>query len=155
MDKVSGANFFASAAYSIQSLSVIPRFSFTINFLKLSATELNRIYTALPSRIARTGTSASGTGTIATYTTTVAHGYLPGMLVSASGFTPAGFNATNARILSVPTPTTYTTSNATVGSSTVSGTVTPATMTLTVTGNWGTATDDPTIATTKGWSVTG
>jgi hypothetical protein len=27
--------------------------------------------------------------------------------------------------------------------------------TLTVTGNWGTATDDPAIATAKGWTVTG
>ena len=27
--------------------------------------------------------------------------------------------------------------------------------TITVTGNWGTATDNPTIATAKGWSVTG
>jgi hypothetical protein len=28
-------------------------------------------------------------------------------------------------------------------------------LTLTVTGNWGTATDTPTIATNKGWTVTG
>ena len=27
--------------------------------------------------------------------------------------------------------------------------------TLTVTGNWGTATDNPAIATAKGWTVTG
>jgi hypothetical protein len=27
--------------------------------------------------------------------------------------------------------------------------------TLTVTGNWGTATDNPAIATAKGWAVTG
>jgi hypothetical protein len=33
-------------------------------------------------------------------------------------------------------------------------TITPP-QTITVTGNWGTALDDPTIATAKGWTVTG
>ena len=32
---------------------------------------------------------------------------------------------------------------------------TVASGTLTVTGNWGTATDNPAIATAKGWTVTG
>ena len=143
------------ACYSLQSSQIIPSISLTYAGAKLSATELNRIYTSLPSRLVRSASSASGNGTLVTYTTTVAHGYIPGQVVTVTGFTPTGYNLVSGKIKTTPTATTFTLAGTTTGTSTGTGTVTPAALTLTVSNNWGTATDDPTIATAKGWTVTG
>jgi surface protein len=148
-------NMNAGTLYSLQRHDLIPTLSHDVSFGKLSATELNRIYTSLPNRLARAASSASGTGSVVTYTTTVAHGYIKGMVVSVTGFTSTGYNLTSVKITSVPSATTFTVASTVTGASSGTGTVTPAALTLTVTGNWGTATDTITTATNKGWTVTG
>lgn len=66
-------------------------------------------------------TATSGTGTVATVTTTSAHGLTVGDIVTVSGVTPSGYNGTFA--LTAVTSTTISYANATTGSQTVAGTV--------------------------------
>jgi fibronectin-binding autotransporter adhesin len=51
--------------------------------------------------------AAAQTGTIVTMTTRAAHGFAPGMSVTISGVTPAGYNGTYT-VLGVPSGTTFT-----------------------------------------------
>jgi len=67
-------------------------------------------------------TVTSGTGAIATITTSTAHGFTIGTNVVISGVTPLGYNGTYT-ILTVPTSTTFTYANTTTGAQTVAGTV--------------------------------
>jgi surface protein len=146
---------FAATNNNVQRSDIIPPTSIDYSGSKFSATELNHIYGRLPTALARTVTNASGNGTTVTYTTSVAHGYIPGMVVTMTGITDAAYNLTSAQIATTPTSTTFTVTNAATGTYTSGGTVTPAALTITVTNCWGAASDDPTIATNKGWTVTG
>jgi len=151
----------ADGCTNAQRFDPVPRRSFLMlsnilsQYSKLSPEELDRVYTRLPSLLARTVTNAAGDGTTVTYTTSIAHGYLPGMVISMTGITPSAYNLATQTITDCPTPTTFTIANAATGAYVSGGTATPAGATITVTGNWGTISDTPTIATAKGWTVTG
>lgn len=155
--KVANANgSFLSSAYSARKIlkTEFPQ-GFSVAATGFSAAALNAIYTLLPDRTARTinnVTNASGT---VTYTTTAAHGYQKGMTITVTGVNPAAYNLATVLIASVPTTTTFTVTNAATGTYVSGGTVTPAAATITVTGAEGASADTPSIATTKGWTVTG
>lgn len=68
-----------------------------------------------------TTTAASGTGTIATITTSTSHNLLIGDIVTVAGITPTGYNGTFT--LTGVTPTTISYANTTTGSQTVAGSV--------------------------------
>jgi surface protein len=140
---------------ALQRIDMIPRRSLNISSCKLSSAELDRIYTRLPDLTARTVTNVTHAAGVVTYTTDVAHNYLPGMVITMSGIDPVAFNLSSQTIVDVPTTTSFTVTNAATGTYVSGGTATPASATLTVTNNWGAATDDPTIATNKAWSVSG
>jgi hypothetical protein len=75
-------------------------------------------------------TAASGTGTIATITTTSAHNLAVGDIVTVAGVTPTGYNG--SYVLTAVTSTTLSYANATTGAQTVAGTVsTPAQVSIT------------------------
>jgi surface protein len=124
----------------------------------LTATELNNIYTnliTLPTAKTITGASWASGGTV-TYTTSVAHGFSSGQSVSHTGITPTGYNL-SSQIITVTGTTTYTVASglaSTPGTYASGGTATQATA-ITVTSNIGNATDNPSIATAKGWTVVG
>lgn len=147
-------NSISNANYSLSSSEIVPPASITYYGSKMSATELNRIYTSLPNRLNTTASSATGNGTTMTYTTTTNHGYIPGMVVTITGFTSTGYNQSAKKITAV-TSNTFSFLGTTTGASSGTGTVVPAAMTINVTNNWGTSGDTPTIATNKGWTVTG
>ena len=155
MNSVTNLTSFSTSCFSLKSAKPITPISISYAGGMLSATELNRIYTSLPSRLNTSASSASGNGTLVTYTTTTEHGYVPGMIVTVTGFTPTGYNLVSAKIRTIPSPTTFTLPSTVTGISSGTGTITPAALTLTVSNNWGTATDTPSIATAKGWTVTG
>jgi hypothetical protein len=67
-------------------------------------------------------TTASGTGTVATITTTSAHGLAVGDRVTVAGITPTGYNGTFI-VTATPSTTQLSYSNTTTGSQTVAGTV--------------------------------
>ena len=70
---------------------------------------------------------ASGNGSTITYTTSVAHSFVPGQTVTISGaITPAGYNVINATILSTPTTTTFTVAGTQTGVSAGTSTATGA-----------------------------
>lgn len=124
----------------------------------LGATELNNFYTGLAT-LNPSLTSASGNGTTVTYTVGVANisPFVASRSVSITGVDPVAYNLTNVVIASVNTATgTFTVTNAATGTYVSGGVATiQDNKTITVTGNPGTTADDPTIATNKGWTVTG
>ena len=67
-------------------------------------------------------TATSGTGTVATVTTTNNHNLSTGDRVTVAGITPTGYNGTFI-VTGTPTTTTFTYANTTTGSQTVAGTV--------------------------------
>lgn len=146
----------SQATYSLQKVlkTQFPQ-SISFTYTPLSATALNTIYGNLPTLTARSITNVTGNGTTVTYTTSVAHNYQVGMTITMTGVTPTAYNLTSQIITSIPDSTSFTVTNAATGTYTSGGTVTPAVLTITVTGTVGTASDDPTIATAKGWAVTG
>jgi hypothetical protein len=79
--------------------------------------------TTEPLRISQGGatTAASGNGTTATITTSSAHGFAVGDLITVTGVTPTGYNGTF--LLTAVTSTTISYANATTGSQTVAGSV--------------------------------
>lgn len=119
---------------------------------RFDAAALNTIYNNLPSALGRTITTASGSGSVVTFTTSVAHGYAPGQSVTTAGIVPSGYNLTGT-ITSCPTSTTFTVANAATGAYTSGGTTTINNKTLTVSGNPGYATSTTATATGKGWTV--
>ena len=66
-------------------------------------------------------TTTSGTGTIATVTTTSAHNLAVGDLVTVAGITPTGYNGTY--VITAVATNTISYANATTGAQTVAGTV--------------------------------
>lgn len=129
--------------------------SFNIQYTRLSAASLDAIYNLLPNRNAKTITNVTANGTTVTYTCNAAHGLTPGMIITMTGITPSAYNLTSVVIASCPTSTTFTVTNAATGTYTSGGTATPAALTLNITSTIGASADTPSIATTKGWTVTG
>jgi hypothetical protein len=123
---------------------------------KLSAARLNEIYTNL----AVVGNGAVTFQVAADTVTKTSHGLTVGAPVSFTGITGTT-NIDNSAVYYVINPTANTFQLATtVGGAVrdltgVDGTGNFAETTITVSNNYGTAADDPSIATAKGWTVTG
>lgn len=133
--------------------------SFSLSGANISSTQLDAVYTnliTLPT--AKTITAATWTGTnpyTYTYTTSVAHGFRVGQLVTITGATPTVWNRTNASITAVTSTTFTLATTTTLPTAWTSGGTTAISATVTVTNAFGAAADTPTIATAKGWTVTG
>ena len=132
-------------------------YSWTVANNKLSGARLDEIYTNLPTVFAQgTAVTFQDTGDTVTLNN---HGFANLRTVSfATITTTTGISInTNYFVRNVTTNTFQLSTTATGaiinlvnnGSGTLNG------QTITVTGNWGTATDTPSIATAKGWAVTG
>ena len=67
--------------------------------------------------------TVSGTGSVVTYTTSSAHSFLQGDVVSISGVSPIAYNLANVTITGVPTSTSFTVNNAATGTYVNGGTV--------------------------------
>jgi len=67
---------------------------------------------------------ASGDGTTITFTSATVHNLAVGLTITMTGFTPTGFNVTNAVITSIPTDKTFTVAGTTAGSSSGTGSIT-------------------------------
>ena len=123
----------------------------------MGATQLDEMYTSLGT-LNPAVTNASGTGTTVTYTVGVGNTYpfVVGRTVTVTGVTPIAYNITGTVASVNAGAGTFTITNAATGAY-VSGGVASVTsdVTITVTGNPGVATDTPSIATAKGWTVVG
>lgn len=123
----------------------------------MGAAQLDEMYTALAT-LNPAITNVSGNGTTVTVTVGTANisPFVAGRSVTITGVDPVAYNISGT-IASVNTGAgTFTITNAATGAY-VSGGVAAVTsdVTITVTGNPGTTGDTPTIATNKGWTVTG
>ena len=122
----------------------------------MGAAELDEMYTALAT-LNPNVTNASGSGSVVTYTVDDITAFVNGRTVTFTGINPPAYNLTSVTIGNVNTTAkTFTVTNAATGTY-VSGGIAAIqdNRTITVTGNPGIAGDDPTIATNKGWTVTG
>jgi surface protein len=123
----------------------------------MGATELNEMYTSLAT-LNPAITNVSGNGTTVTVTVGTANisPFVAGRSVTITGVTPVAYNISGT-VASVNTGAgTFTITNAATGTYVSGGTATiTSDVTITVTGNPGVATDNPAIATAKGWTVTG
>jgi surface protein len=122
----------------------------------MGATELDEMYTAL-AVLNPNVTNASGNGTTVTYTVSDISAFVAARTVTMTGIDPVAYNLTNVTVASVNTANnTFTVNNAATGTY-VSGGVAAIqdNRTVVVTSNPGTASDNPSIATNKGWTVTG
>lgn len=126
---------------------------------RLGAAQLDEMYTAL-AILNPAVTNVTGSGTVVTYTIADRRAFVTNRTVTITGVNPAAYNLTNVTIGTVTAGTgntgTFTVNNAATGTY-VSGGVAAiqSDRTITVTNNPGTTGDDPTIATSKGWTVTG
>ena len=77
---------------------------------------------AIQQTLSVTISSASGSGTVVTYTTSAAHSLAVGQPVIITGLTPSGYNGTYI-VASVPLTTTFTVSNTTTGTSSGTGAI--------------------------------
>ena len=145
-----------SGCPSLESGALIgTRVSTSYASCNLSPSALNAIYEGLADLNAYTITGVTGDGTSATYTTSTTNRIIVGQQVTVTGITPAGYNVT-AAIVTGRTDTTFTVANTTTAAYVSGGAIAAVTgQVVTVTGNWGVTSDDPTIATLKGWTVTG
>jgi surface protein len=126
-----------------------------ISSLKLSGTSLDTVYTSL-GRVGGSCTfQASPTNTV----TITGHGYTGGESIRFSVITTTtGISINTTYWVRNTTTDTFQLSATPTGAIltlTNNGTGTRAPATITVSGNWGIATDTPAIATAKGWTVTG
>jgi surface protein len=126
---------------------------------KMGASQLNEMYTALAT-LNPTVTSVTSTGSVVTYTVDDIRAFVAARTVTITGVNPVAYNLTSVTVGTVTagagTTGTFTVTNAATGAY-VSGGVASITdnRTITVTSNPGVSGDDPTIATNKGWTVTG
>lgn len=156
LSSATSTSIFTGNMYSLRS-AIVTGLKMTSSFANsiMQASALDALYTSLADIKSYTGVTATGNGTTHTYTTTVDHYMVVGQRVTVTGMVSAGFNVTNAKVTAV-TARTFTTAGNVNGSSTQAGSVSAAAAaTITVTNNPGTASDNPTIATNKGWTVTG
>jgi surface protein len=141
---------------SLQSLVlnniVVP---FTVISCKLSGAALNNIYSGL----GKVGGAVTFQGTPANTVTIVGHGYTGGESIRFSVITTTTGISTNTTywVRNVTTDTFQLSATPTgaILTLTNNGTGTRASATITVSGNWGIFSDNPAIATAKGWTVTG
>lgn len=135
------------------------RWTQSFSSCRLGATQLDEMYTAL-AVLNPNVTNVTSTGSVVTFTVSDIRAFVAGRTVTTTGITPATYNLTNVTVGTV-TPTTgtagtFTVNNAAVGVYVSGGVATlQDNKTITVTSNPGTATDTPSIATNKGWTVTG
>jgi hypothetical protein len=139
--------------------AVINGNKFTQSFqnCQMGATQLDEMYTSLAT-LNPAITNAVGNGTTVTFTvgTSFIRPFVAGRSVTITGVDPVAYNITGT-VASVSTGGgTFTMTNAATGTY-VSGGIASITSdrTITVTGNPGVASDNPTIATNKGWLVVG
>lgn len=134
--------------------------NFTVSNAKLSNVALNEIYTNL-GRVGNVGTANNSVTFQATgdTVTKVGHGFanLDAVRFSTITTTTGISINTNYYVINATANTFQVTSTLTDSAIDLvnNGTGLIANATITVTGNYGTASDDPTIATSKGWVVTG
>jgi hypothetical protein len=119
---------------------------------RFQAAELNNHYTNLPTLTARNINAGTVASSSVTVTTTVAHGFYTNQTIVVAGVNPSTYNGTFT--ITVVNATQFRYIKAGVGAYVSGGTATPS-ATVTVTNNPGTASDSPSIATNKGWTVTG
>lgn len=123
--------------------------------LKLSGPALDVIYTSLGKVAGSCTFQATPTNTV----TITGHGYTNGDSIRFSVITTTTGISTNTTywVRNVTTDTFQLSATPTgaILTLTNNGTGTRAPATITVSGNWGIATDTPSIATAKGWTVTG
>lgn len=82
-------------------------------------------WTTFPPVVTGSVSSASGSGTVVTYTTSAAHGLYVGQIVTITGIaTTTAYNLTGALVATIPSPTTFTVTSAVTGSSSGTGVVT-------------------------------
>ena len=132
------------------------RWTQSLSGCNMGAAQLDEMYTALD-KLNPNVTNVTGNGTTVTYTVDDITAFVAGRTVTITGVDPVAYNLTNATVATVNTTNgTFTVTNAATGTY-VSGGVAAIqdNRTITVTGNPGTTGDDPTIATNKGWEVTG
>ena len=135
------------------------RWTQTFQNCKMGVTQLNEMYTAL-AKLNPNVTNVTATAGVVTYTVDDIRAFVAARTVTITGVNPVAYNLTSVTVGVVTagagTTGTFTVTNAATGTY-VSGGIASLqdNRTITVTGNPGTATDDPSIATNKGWTVTG
>jgi hypothetical protein len=68
-------------------------------------------------------TSATGSGSVVTYTTALPHTFSVGDVVTITGVSPGAYNLASKTVVSVPTPTTFTVSSTATGTYTSGGSI--------------------------------
>ena len=135
------------------------RWSQSFQNCAIGAAQLNEMYTAL-AKLNPNVTNVTATAGVVTYTVDDIRAFVAARTVTITGVNPVAYNLTSVTVGVVTagagTTGTFTVTNAATGTY-VSGGIASLqdNRTITVTGNPGTATDDPSIATNKGWTVTG
>jgi surface protein len=126
---------------------------------KMGAAQLDEMYTAL-AVLNPNVTNVTASAGVVTYTVDDIRAFVAARTVTITGVNPVAYNLTSVTVGTVTagagTTGTFTVTNAATGAY-VSGGVASITdnRTITVTSNPGVSGDDPTIATNKGWIVTG
>lgn len=132
-------------------------YSFSVASQLLSGTALDEIYTNLPT-VAAQGTAVTFTD-VGDTVTLASHGLTEGRTVRFTTIvTTTGIAINTTYFVRNPTANTFqlsTTATGAIINLVNNGTGTLTGQTITVTSNWGITTDTPSIATAKGWVVTG
>jgi surface protein len=135
------------------------RWTQTFSADNMAAAQLDEMYTALAT-LNPSVTNVTASGGVVTYTVDDIRAFVAARTVTITAVDPIAYNLTGVTVGTVTAGVgnagTFTVTNAAVGTY-VSGGVASLTdnRTITVTGNPGISGDDPTIATNKGWTVTG
>jgi hypothetical protein len=159
LSKVEGRYFMPELWVSLQSYAATgSRICLDLSDLELTASELNTIYTDLATisdvnRTISTATVGTSDPIVATFTTTASHGWIPGQYVTVAGISPANFNG-SGQIRSVPASNQFTLAlSAYPRTAYVSGGSVTHDTRVDVHDTDGAASDNPAIATAKGWTV--
>ena len=123
------ADGLSGSIFSINDISGMPSFEILSGGL-VKLAEYNGQVTINSSAALAVGTggattAATGTGTVATLTTTSAHGLAVGDTITVAGVTPTGYNGTYA-VTAVPSATQVSYANTTTAAQTVAGTISSA-----------------------------
>jgi hypothetical protein len=125
----------------------------------MGAAQLNEMYTAL-AVLNPNVTNVTASAGVVTYTVDDIRAFVAARTVTITGVNPVAYNLTSVTVGTVTagagTTGTFTVTNAATGAYVSSGVASITdNRTITVTSNPGVSEDDPTIATNKGWIVTG
>ena len=135
------------------------RWTQTFQNCKMGVTQLDEMYTALAT-LNPNVTNVTAAAGVVTYTVDDIRAFVAARTVTITGVNPVAYNLTSVTVGVVTagagTTGTFTVTNAATGAY-VSGGVAALqdNRTITVTSNPGVSGDNPTIATNKGWIVTG